>query len=523
MNNGIGMTLIYDGGYGTIDNMYRSVLELGGQCVMLYSDSYNVYSELEVPKNVVQIRTFKNSFDIPQGLFFFEDDYGDYSRQEFKTELIEQIATNKDIVFAFSGYAKSNLFFEKNEDLLERIVGENKRVHLIVGCDGIDALNLTQVYLRTLKNVTRFYSVGFFGASSMERTSVYGFVDHKKSESFNEKWDEVFENMLVNILLLGKEKNDSSVYIYNAGEQNYELYELKNEDILENYSLEEQKNLAYKYGHHFEENIAPNDGKATCKMLAKLRFDFARKYGKHYKEDKCTYDGPCKGTCNYCERQAKNLSDAVMGKLIHVDDKTKIKGDISGISRLRINLDGQGIRTLVVMNGCELECRYCLNKGRMDCLPLRYHISPKDLAELVNKDNVYYDTTAGGITFGGGEPLLQSDFILHFHRLYPQFDIAIETSLNVPTEEVMKLVNVVSEWIVDIKDMHPKVYASYTGRYNNQVIKNLNYLVSKNLASKVKVRVPLIPGFNSEEQRDENLRLLSDIGLYNFDLFTYQV
>lgn len=523
MNNEIGMTLIYDGGYGTIANMYKSVLELGGQCIMLCSDSYGVYRELEIPENVVQIKTFKNAFDIPQGLFFFEDDYGDYSRQEFKTELIEQIETSKDIIFAFSGYAKSNLFFEKNEDLLERLIVKNKRVHLIVGCDGIDALNLTQVYLRTLKNVNRYYSVGFFDTSAMERTSIYGYVNYKKNESFNEQLDEVFENMLVNILLLDNEKNNSNLYVYNADKQNYELYDFKKEDILENYSLEEQKNLAYKYGHHFEETIAPNEGKATCKMLAKLRSEFARKYGKHHKEGKCSYDGPCKGTCIRCERQTEKLNEEVMGKLIHVDDKTNIKGDISGISRVRINLDGKGIRTLVVMNGCELECRYCLNKGRMDCLPLRYHISPKDLAELVNKDNVYYDTTDGGITFGGGEPLLQSDFILQFHSLYPQFDIAIETALNVPTEEVMKLINVVSEWIVDIKDMHPEIYANYTGRYNNQVIKNLNYLVSKNLASKVKVRVPLIPRFNSEEQRDENIRLLSDIGLYNFDLFTYQV
>ena len=73
------------------------------------------------------------------------------------------------------------------------------------------------------------------------------------------------------------------------------------------------------------------------------------------------------------------------------------KASILSICRLRIGTDGHGVRTLVAFHGCPLRCRYCLN--------------PDSLKDSERKDELYYIATNGGITFGGGEPLLNSQYI----------------------------------------------------------------------------------------------------------------
>ena len=95
-------------------------------------------------------------------------------------------------------------------------------------------------------------------------------------------------------------------------------------------------------------------------------------------------------------------------------DKSIKTVPIISISRHRIGIDGKGVNTLVSLQGCELNCQYCINpkcKGSDEGVARH---SPESLYEAVKIDDAYFHETDGGITFSGGEPLLYSDFIKRF-------------------------------------------------------------------------------------------------------------
>jgi pyruvate formate lyase activating enzyme len=92
-----------------------------------------------------------------------------------------------------------------------------------------------------------------------------------------------------------------------------------------------------------------------------------------------------------------------------------IKAPIFAISRLRMGTDGNGITTLVTFMGCPLNCRYCVNPKcheqiyEEDGITPRKGImllTPQELYDIVKIDNIYFQTTGGGICFGGGEPTM---------------------------------------------------------------------------------------------------------------------
>ena len=93
------------------------------------------------------------------------------------------------------------------------------------------------------------------------------------------------------------------------------------------------------------------------------------------------------------------------------------------------------------------------------------------LYEEVRKDELYFLASCGGVTFGGGEPLLQSEFIRQFRQLCgPEWRITVETSLNVPQQNVEELISIIDNYIVDIKDMNNNIYQRYTGKNNENVL-----------------------------------------------------
>ena len=195
---------------------------------------------------------------------------------------------------------------------------------------------------------------------------------------------------------------------------------------------------------------------------------------------------------------------------------------IAGISRLRMETDGPGIRTLVHLSGCRLDCAYCLNgnlrSGRVGILH-----EPEALLDRVRKDDIYFRASRGGITFGGGEPLLYSRFIREFKQMCPpEWTITVETSLNVPREDVERLLDVVDLWIVDIKDMDPGRYLEYTGESNERVIENLNLLGERIDESKVLIRVPLIGGLNTTEDVNGSAEAIRAMG-FETEVFKYVI
>ena len=140
----------------------------------------------------------------------------------------------------------------------------------------------------------------------------------------------------------------------------------------------------------------------------------------------------------------------------------------------------------------------------------------------VRKDNLYFLATGGGITFGGGEPLLWTPFIKEFRRICGEgWKINIETSLNVPGEVLRSVTEVVDNYIIDIKDIDPDIYFKYTGRDNAKVLENLRYLSEVGLAPRCLVRIPEIPGYNGAGDIARSEALLRGLGFDNLDLFKY--
>ena len=194
-----------------------------------------------------------------------------------------------------------------------------------------------------------------------------------------------------------------------------------------------------------------------------------------------------------------------------------------GISRHRLTTDGEGVTTLVAFHGCPLRCKYCLNPQSLHSEGIWKHYDCMQLYEEVRLDELYFLATHGGITFGGGEPCLQSDFIYEVRQLCGQeWQLSVESSLNVPQENIEKLLPVIDYYIIDIKDINNDIYQQYTGKENEKVLNNLHYLIEHGKNEQIIVRTPIIPVYNSESDVDNSIRLLKEMGITQFDRFTYK-
>lgn len=204
--------------------------------------------------------------------------------------------------------------------------------------------------------------------------------------------------------------------------------------------------------------------------------------------------------------------------------QSEITAPFIAINRHRLTTDGEGVTTLVGFHGCPLHCQYCLNAQCLQADGVWCRLTPGELYSEVEIDDLYFVATGGGICFGGGEPLLRSDFIKAFAEIMnPEWKLTIETSLNVPLENVKAIASLVQMWYVDIKDMNPEIYKAYGCKENKQVISNLQWLAANGYADKVIIRLPLIPEYNTDEDRQQSQQQLEEMGFTNFDKFNYIV
>ena len=204
--------------------------------------------------------------------------------------------------------------------------------------------------------------------------------------------------------------------------------------------------------------------------------------------------------------------------------QSEITAPFIAINRHRLTTDGEGVTTLVGFHGCPLRCEYCLNAQCLQADGVWCRLTPGELYSEVEIDDLYFMATGGGICFGGGEPLLRSDFIKAFAEIMnPEWKLTIETSLNVPFENVKAIASLVQMWYVDIKDMNPDIYKAYGCKENKQVVSNLQWLAANGYADKVIIRLPLIPEYNTDEDRQQSQLQLEKMGFTNFDKFNYIV
>ena len=138
-----------------------------------------------------------------------------------------------------------------------------------------------------------------------------------------------------------------------------------------------------------------------------------------------------------------------------------IKGSVDSIETFGL-VDGPGIRTVVFLTGCKLRCKYCHNPEMWHLG--KYNYTPSELAERILRNKNYFQRNNGGVTFSGGEPLLQSKFIIEVCKILKKENIhvALDTAGvgNGDYEEVLKYVDLV---LLDIKHTNSIEYKELTG------------------------------------------------------------
>ncbi len=200
------------------------------------------------------------------------------------------------------------------------------------------------------------------------------------------------------------------------------------------------------------------------------------------------------------------------------------RAPLIALCRHRLAIDGTGVVTLVAFHGCTLRCKYCLNSTCLHPSGIWEHYTTHQLLEEVKVDHLYFVATGGGVTFGGGEPLLRSLFIKEFCEMADKaWNVSLETSLQVPLFHLKRVFPFVNHYFVDVKDTDADIYRAYTGGKWQQVSDNLQWLAAQGAQDKVTIRVPLIPDFNTPAHQTHSRELLERMGFTSFDVFDYAV
>lgn len=225
--------------------------------------------------------------------------------------------------------------------------------------------------------------------------------------------------------------------------------------------------------------------------------------------------------------------------------------------------DGPGIRTVVFLKGCPLRCLWCANPESQKkapqlawtkqnciscggCLALLrdYKITLRDhdihwdenalpdirrvkracpstalhvigeertvdeVLKDVEKDGAFYTNSGGGLTLGGGEPLMQGEFAVSLLQEAKKrgMDTCIETSLCVPTETALAAAKYLDHLYTDVKCMAPEHHKKFTGVRNELILKNIRAVREAFPALPIRVRTPVIPGFNDTAEEIKNIR-----------------
>ena len=191
------------------------------------------------------------------------------------------------------------------------------------------------------------------------------------------------------------------------------------------------------------------------------------------------------------------------------------------LSRHRMEVDGEGVTTLVAGAGCPLSCVYCINKSLLRQAPT--FVTAAELYEKVRVDDLYFQATGGGLCFGGGESLLHMDFYESLRPLCPAWRFTAETCLNLPPETLRRAAALFDAFIIDIKTLDPAIYKRYTGRPQGPLLDNLHWLAANVDPARLHVRVPLIPGYNDEADQERTEAALREMGFTLIESFSYVV
>jgi len=194
--------------------------------------------------------------------------------------------------------------------------------------------------------------------------------------------------------------------------------------------------------------------------------------------------------------------------------------------------DGPGLRTTVFLKGCPLSCIWCHNPEGQSMMPqdmrsivgVRHvgkEYSPHELAAILNRQAPILKTGEGGVTFSGGEPLMQVGFIVEVIDLLDDVHILLDTSGYGSERDFRLLLERVNLVYYDLKLIDRQAHKRYTGCQNDLILKNLQVMSISGVP--FVIRVPLVPGITDT---NENLaaiaRTIKDMpGMLRVDLLPY--
>lgn len=174
--------------------------------------------------------------------------------------------------------------------------------------------------------------------------------------------------------------------------------------------------------------------------------------------------------------------------------ESNIKGSIDSIETLGL-VDGPGIRTVVFLNGCNLRCKYCHNPETW--ILKEGNITKEELVNKILRMQPYYKNN-GGVTFSGGEPLLQSKFLLEVAKELKKHHIHIAIDTAGVAKDYEELLDYIDLIILDIKHINEKGYQQITTKSIKEVEKFIQTINEKN--KKVWIRQVIIPDVNDNEE-----------------------
>jgi pyruvate formate lyase activating enzyme len=211
-----------------------------------------------------------------------------------------------------------------------------------------------------------------------------------------------------------------------------------------------------------------------------------------------------------------------------------MQGLIFSIKRYAIH-DGPGIRVTFFMKGCPLSCWWCHNPegispDSVEVIQTRKlgekEFSEKEVAgkyytignllEILEKDRIFLQQSNGGVTFSGGEPIMQFDFLLEALKTCKAngYHTAVDTSGYSSPDNYRAIIPFTDLFLFDIKHLDDSKHIEYTGVTNFGILDNLQLILKS--GTNIMVRIPVIPGKNDDAGNITSLRdLLSDLKCEN--------
>lgn len=162
-------------------------------------------------------------------------------------------------------------------------------------------------------------------------------------------------------------------------------------------------------------------------------------------------------------------------------------------------VDGPGIRYIIFMQGCHLQCKYCQNRDTWDVSTGTLY-SVSDLMKKILKYKNYFIASGGGVTVSGGEPLLQAKFLIELFKELKKENITITVDTSgsvVLTDTIKEIISLADLFLLDIKCINDDICKDLTGVSNKRELEFAKYLSDNN--KDMWIRQVLVPGITDCE------------------------